>query len=304
MNPRQWIALPFFLIAATGAVYSLYPTNPANSVPEPKPTSATQAPMVPIKHKPLQAMQSEEINQFLQSLPPTLIERIEQVSAQAKGTPYFLGPLGEGPDAPFDKKPLINLKQVDCVTFCEQTLALALSQNHEQAVRVLQKIRYKAGEIKMECRNHYTMADWTVNNRWLMEDISERLAGHQWLSRTISHQQLFAAQKFVGIQVREPDRLTRIAYIPDTHIESILPQLKSGDMGVLIQNHPGIFAAHIGFMIQKEGQWFYRNATSIGPKEVVDTPLAELITSLKKSKRLIGMSFVRPRPEALRNADS
>lgn len=303
MKPRQWLALPFFLIAAAGAAYSLSPTSPASSEPEVKLTKAGQAappsqPTAPAHHKPLQTMQKAEIDAFLQQLPPTLVERIEHVSAQASGTPYLLGPLGEGPEAPFDKKPLINLQQVDCVTFTEQTLALALSQNYEQAVATLQKIRYKAGEVKMECRNHYTMADWTVNNRWLMEDISARLTGHQWLSRTISHQQLFAAQKFAGIQVREPDRRMKVAYVPDTHIESILPQLKSGDMGVLIQDHPGIFAAHIGFMIQKEGQWVYRNATSIGSKQVVDTPIDALIDSLKKSKRLIGMSFIRPRSEA------
>lgn len=307
MNTRQWIVLPLFLAAAATAAYGLYPTTQAESVAAQvslAKVSASKKASPALQHKPLQEMQTADIDVFLQSLPKNLIQRIEQVSAQADGTPYFLGPLGEGPDAPFDKKPLINLKQVDCVTFCEQTLALALSQNYNEAVQTLQKIRYKAGEIKMECRNHYTMADWTVNNRWLMEDISSHLAGHQWLSRTISHQKLFASQKFDGIQVREPDRLMKVAYIPEAQIESILPQLKSGDMGVLIQDHEGIFAAHTGFMIQKEGQWIFRNATSIGLKKVVDTPISELINALKKSKRLIGMSFVRPRPEAFQSRAS
>jgi hypothetical protein len=304
MNRRQWAVLPLFLAVSAGAAYGLYPASPASPaspVSEAKRIAAApqQQNVTAARHLPLQEMSPTDIDAFLKELPAGLTQRIEKVSAQASGTPYFLGPLGEGPDAPYDKKPLIDLKRVDCVTFCEQTLALSLSQNYDEAVKVLQKIRYKAGEIKMECRNHYTMADWTVNNRWLMKDITPELAGHQWLTRTISHQNLFAAQKFAGIQVREPDRLMKVAYIPETEIAAILPQLKSGDMGVLIQDQAGIFAAHTGFMIQKGGQWVFRNATSIGLKQVVDTPMDEMITALKNSKRLIGMAFVRPRPEAL-----
>lgn len=306
MLRRQWAALPLFLAVGAGAAYGLYPEPQAKM--QPVEISAKPVPTKPetvtAQHLPLQAMSTVEVDAFLRTLPPQLTQRIEKVSAQASGTPYVLGPLGEGPEAPYDKKPLINLQQVDCVTFCEQTLALSLSQSYAEAVEVLQKIRYKAGEIKMECRNHYTMADWTINNRWLMDDITPRLAGHQWLSRTISHQKLFAAQKFVGIQVREPDRLMKVAYIPEAEINAILPQLKSGDMGVLIQDHEGIFAAHTGFMIKKEGQWVFRNATSIGPRKVVDTPIQELVTALEKSKRLIGMAFVRPRPEALQKVTS
>ena len=249
---------------------------------------------------PLQRMTPSAVSAFLKNLPAEdLTARIEAVSARAMYTPYRLGPLGEGPDAPYDKKPLINLKEVDCVTFCEQTLALALSQTYAEAVDVLQKIRYKNGEIKMECRNHYTMADWTVNNRWLMTDVTPQLKGHRWLTRTISHRALFASQKFAGIQVREPDRQLKVAYLPEENIQANLSRLRSGDVGVLIQNRPGIFAAHTGFMIRKEGRWVYRNATSIGPRQVVDTPVDTLIASLKKSKRLVGMAFIRPRPSAL-----
>ena len=266
----------------------------------PSEPSAQQLAMSPQVHKPLQAMSTTDIDRFLQGLPADPVARIERASAQALGTPYRLGPLGEGEGAPYDSKPLIDFKAVDCVTFCEQTLALALSSSYQETVETLQKIRYKNGEIKMECRNHYTLADWTVNNQWLMQDMTATLPGHQWLTRTISHQKLFAAQHFEGIQVREPDRQIKAAYIPENQLMAVLPHLKSGDMAVLIQDHEGIFAAHTGFMIQKSGQWVFRNATSIGSKQVVDTPFEVLVDSLKKSKRLIGMSFIRPRAEAFR----
>ncbi len=269
----------------------------AGSASETASQSLSQAQSNLLSKKLLAQMSEQEISSFLTELQPLpFLSRLDQITAQAKGTPYFLGPLGEGPEAPFDKKPLIDLTRVDCVTFCEQSLAMAMSSDYASAFKTLQKIRYKNGEVKMECRNHYTMADWTVNNRWFLTDVTPQMPQHQMLTRTISHKQLFANQKFEGIAVREPDRTLKVAYIPEDRLMEILPNLRSGDVGVLIQNMDGIFAAHTGFMFkQANGKWIYRNATSIGPKVVTDTPFEVLVDSLKNSKRLIGMSFIRPR---------
>lgn len=247
-------------------------------------------------YKPLYKMNSNEVTQYLKSLKgQPFLKRVEAISAQAKSTPYVLGPLGEGPKAPYDKDPLVDLTKVDCVTFCEQTLALALSQTYPEAVNTLQKIRYKKGEVKMECRNHFTMADWTTNNTWLMKDITPKIPGAQTLTRTISHKWLFDLSKYKDIEVREPDRKLTISYIPENKLLKSLPYLRSGDVGVLIQDHPKLFASHTGFMIKNpRGQWVFRNATSIGPKQVVDTPWSDLVSHLKKSKRLVGMAFIRP----------
>lgn len=246
--------------------------------------------------KSLSAMSNPELDTWLATLQKqSLTQRIAQVSEKALGTPYFLGPLGEGPGAPYDAKPLIDLKRVDCVTFCEQTLALALAKNSGEALQILQKIRYKQGKIAMEYRNHYFMADWVPNNRWLVKDITATLPGAQPLTRTISHRTLFANQGFKDIHVQEPDRTLTVHYIPDTALDKVLPQLKSGDIGVFIQDMPGIFASHTGFMIQNaQGKMVFRNATSIGPKQVTDLPWPELVAYLKQSKRVIGMAFVRP----------
>lgn len=246
--------------------------------------------------KSLSTLTPQELDTWLATLQKQpFSQRIAQVSERALGTPYFLGPLGEGPGAPYDAKPLIDLTRVDCVTFCEQTLALALAKNYPEAVRILQNIRYKQGKIAMEYRNHYFMADWVPNNRWLVKDITASLPGAQPLTRTISHRTLFANQGFKGIQVQEPDRTLTVHYIPDTALDKVLPRLQSGDIGVFIQDMPGIFASHTGFMIQNaQGKMVFRNATSIGPKQVTDLPWPELLSYLTQSKRVIGMAFVRP----------
>lgn len=246
------------------------------------------------QNKPLAALAEPELNAWLRSLQrKPLLERLERVSERALGTPYFLGPLGEGPQGIFDQKPLIDLSRVDCVTFCEQSLALALSPDYTTAVKILQKIRYENGNIAMESRNHYFMADWIPNNAWLVREITSQFPGAKVLERTISHRQLFTSLGFKGIQGVKPDRQVKIYYLPEDHLSSILPQLKTGDIGILIQDAPGIFAAHIGLVIRKNQRLFLRNATSLPPRQVVDTPFDTLIASLKASKRLIGMSFAR-----------
>lgn len=284
MKPVYQACLGLLLLAAPLGLWGTVPVTPAQA-----------RSVAPVSMRPLAQMSEIEIDRWLQSLKgKSFVQRIEAVSERALGTPYFLGPLGEGPNAPYDQKPLIDLKRVDCVTFCEQTLALALSPTYGQAVQTLQKIRYDKGEIKMECRNHYFMADWIPHNAWLVSDISARLPGAMPLTRTISHQNLFASQGFKGIQVRQKDRTLTLHYVPEDKLDQALPHLQSGDIGVLIQDLPGIFAAHTGLVIKKQGKLYLRNATSLAPRQVVDTPFADLITSLKKSKRLMGMSFARP----------
>lgn len=293
------------LVAILGAATYRLQAAPQASAPRAQTPGAQAAAPVKVAaqpvNKPLYQMSKTEINAWLPTLKKlSLTERMAAVSAREMNTPYFLGPLGEGPKAPFDKDPLIDLSRVDCVTFCEQTLAFALSSNYDQAYETLQKIRYKGGQNPadrlMETRNHYFIADWVQNNSWLVSDITGSLPGHQPMTRTISHKQLFASQNFAGIQVREPDRTLTVQYIPDTKLQGIEKYLKSGDIAILIQDHPGIFEAHTGMMYQlADGRWVFRNATSIGPKKVVDTPWPELITALQQSQRLIGMAFARPR---------
>ena len=97
-------------------------------------------------------------------------------------------------------------------------------------------------------------------------------------------------------EVREKDRTLTLQYIPDTHLAGVEKHLKSGDIAVFVQDLPGIFAAHTGMMFKRaDGTWVFRNATSLEPKKVVDIPWSKIVESLQTSKRLIGMSFVRPR---------
>lgn len=244
-------------------------------------------------------MSKSDINNLLQTISKkSLIERLEIISEKTKGTPYFLGPLGEGLQSTYDKNPLIDLTRVDCVTFVEQTLALALSNNYDTAFETLQKIRYKSAEIKIEKRNHYFMADWVINNHWLVNDVTKNIGGDlaKPLTRTISHEKFFANSVYQGIKAQEPDRNITINYIPKDKLSLIADKLQSGDIAAFVINSEGIFVSHTGLIIKnKAGDIFFRNATSIGQKQVVDLPYEQLIEYLKNSKRNMGLVFIRPK---------
>ncbi|MGZ6134961.1 MAG: N-acetylmuramoyl-L-alanine amidase-like domain-containing protein, partial [Myxococcaceae bacterium] len=60
--------------------------------------------------------------------------RILGLSAQFLGTPYAHSPLGEG-EGP-DPDPRLRLDRMDCLTFVETVMALALSSSVEDVVHV------------------------------------------------------------------------------------------------------------------------------------------------------------------------
>ena len=100
------------------------------------------------------------IHQQTASLP----QRVEAVSELFLGAPYKHGALGEGPDGEFDRDPLIRFDAFDCTTFVETVMALSLDSDLNSAMRTLQKIRYKDGQIGYATRNHFIELDWVPNN--------------------------------------------------------------------------------------------------------------------------------------------
>lgn len=247
---------------------------------------------------PLYKMSKEDINKLLKNISQkTFVEKLEVISESAKGTPYFLGPLGEGSESNYDKNPLMDLSRVDCVTFIEQVLALSLSYDYDTAFKNLQKIRYKDADIKIEKRNHYFMADWAINNQWLFIDVSKEVGNNltKPLTRTISHEKFFGGSVYKGIKAQEKDRTLTINYIPKDKLFLIENKLQSGDIAAFVIDLPNIFVSHTGFIIKdKNGKVFFRNATSIGPKQVTDLPYDQLVEYLKKSKKNMGLVFLRP----------
>src|SRR5678815_3653970 len=91
----------------------------------------------------------------------SLDARLLGLSEQLLGTPYAHSPLGEGEGQ--DPDPRLRLDRVDCLTFVETVMALALSSSVEDVVHVLDSIRYRS-RPDYSGRNHLMEAEWLPSN--------------------------------------------------------------------------------------------------------------------------------------------
>lgn len=258
------------------------------------------------KPKPaLNEMLAKDIDALLREVSvkeSNLYSRIALYSERAKGTPYSLFCLGEGPTAKYDRDPLIDFSRADCVTFVEQILALALSSNYEQMFANLIGIRYHNGEIGFTTRNHYTHADWVPNNSWLLEDVTVEVGGLlcESMTKVIDRPAFF---RKLGVaegelqNVQAPQQMT-IKYVPTASLPQIKNKLQSGDLVSIVQKMPGIFSAHMGFIIRDEyGNLLFRHASSRKENyQVTDEFFDDLIEQLRASATRVGMAFIRIKP--------
>jgi hypothetical protein len=230
---------------------------------------------------------------------PEIDKRIQYLSGKGVGTPYVMFNLGEGGTAPYDPDPPVNFAQTDCMTFCEQTLALAISTTYQEMYANLQKIRYKGGVMQITTRNHYTIADWLVNNGWLLQDITRDIGGAlcQKMTKTIDRRKDL---RLLGVPENElsvvaPSQKLTIYYLPAEVLLQIIPRLTGGEIASIVSNLPGIFSAHMGILVRDEWDTLiFRHGSSVETvKEVVDVPYEEIVEQIKQSKTRIGMVFMR-----------
>lgn len=213
--------------------------------------------------------------------------RLASVANRSLGTPYAGGPLGEGPDGKYDQDPLVDFGRVDCVTFVEQSLALAISSSHDEAVQRLQGIRYKEGKISFETRNHFMISDWVANNRFC-QDMSQDLGtptAH--VSRTISRRDYFPKVKAPELGQDTPDQVITLAYVPTARAADAESRLPSPALIVFIGKIDWLFALHCGLYVRDEhgkGQLIHASSKA---ESVVAVSLADY---LKDSDRYLGFT--------------
>ena len=219
---------------------------------------------------------------------PLLADRVLAVSGALLGIPYRLGPMGEGPDGEFDRGPTYSFQALDCTTFVEETMALSLESDLEKAKALLQKIRYKDGQVSYETRNHFPEVDWRSNNEaaGFLKDITADVAGgrtgveHKLISKRAwyaSHilsdikgfsdlppAQLEAKlQRLQKIGERFQDEVSTITYVPLPILAQVMDRIPSGTVANLVRedlpDHPQTIT-HQMLIVIKDGRRFVRHA--------------------------------------------
>ena len=215
------------------------------------------------------------------------------------GTPYVAGTLEGNPE-----QLTVNTEELDCTTFVETALALALTvENHRTSwrdyINTLEQLRYRNGRVNgYPSRLHY-ISDWIVDNthRGNLIEVTERIGRADSKIKTLdymsSHRDAYPAladsANYAGVKnVEIGYRSHKYPYIKSTNIGSA--QLKDGDVVALTTNAQGLDVTHLGIIKLVNGVPHLMHASSKQKKVIIDDlPLADYL----RRNRTQGIRVIR-----------
>lgn len=241
-----------------------------------------------LKNKPLYEFNEKDLDiylPYLQYTLPELSDRVQHLARKNLGQKYDIYLLGEYPVEIYDPQPLYNLKNSDCVVFCEHIYSMALAQDWKSFFAILQRVRYKDGVISYVTRNHYGDYDWWRSNDWLVKDISRDLVGDAVALDTMKVNKGRFFKKHDVPYTMEKDSLIW-EYVPLDKVEEILPQLQTADIVNVVRGYGNAaWVGHFGMVdTDEDGMRYFLHSTE---PEVIRQEFSEVVeryTKLNKEK--------------------
>jgi len=209
--------------------------------------------------------------------------RLLGLSEQLVGTPYTHSPLGEGEGQ--DPDPRLRLDRVDCLTFVETVMSLALSSSVEDVVHVLDSVRYRT-RPDYAGRNHLMEAEWLPSNaaKGLIRDVTAQLGGEAALPgwKVIGPEAWGSATAralALPPEARPAGRFP-LSILPVSEVAARAARWPSGTLLLVVrEDAPWRITriSHLGFVVQRKGRTFLRHATRGWKDGVVDEELSHLL---------------------------
>lgn len=238
-----------------------------------------------------------------------LAERLMAISQGFLDTPYVNSPLGEGEGTAPDPDPLFRLDAVDCLTFVEETIALAVTKGELPLLPVLERIRY--GDKKSYAhRNHLMEAQWLPRNveKGFVADVTERygeadsvtaqkvLTAKTWSSKSSLALELPKAQQVTGTFT--------FKLVPLDKALAAAKRVPAGTLMMVVREDLPLKVTritHLGFVHHKRGRPQLRHAARNMFGRVIDEDLESFL--LRNSKygkwKVSGVSFYEVREPSL-----
>ncbi|MBO7141910.1 MAG: DUF1460 domain-containing protein [Bacteroidales bacterium] len=219
-------------------------------------------------------------------------------------TPY----VGHTLDSNEVEQLVVNLNRFDCMTFVESVLALSIDYmspdpDYHNFESILQKIRYRGGEISgYVSRLHYT-SDWIFDNtqKQTVTDRTKQLGGVPFrpvLTYMSTHPQSYAQLKGNKVAVdsmrlveKQINLRKAMNYIPKYKVATIEKNINSGDIIMITTSTPGLDYAHVGFAVRDNNVLKFVHASS-DQKKVVMTS-SWLHTYLNGVKNFTGITVLK-----------
>lgn len=199
------------------------------------------------------------------------------------GTPYVAHTLEMTPGETF----VINLREMDCVTFMENVIALSLTAksgelSFDKFMDELRKMRYRNGNIDdYASRLHYT-TDWFYENekRGLVKNIIACLGGVKE-TRKIN---FMSAHRDAYRQLETDDAMWwkiktmedtinkrgGFYYLPKKEIAKVVPQIPHMSIIAFTTSTEGLDVSHVVFAYRQGDKLTFIHASSTEGKVVID----------------------------------
>lgn len=231
---------------------------------------------------------------------------------QLIGTPYVGQTLEVNPT----EQLVVNLRQLDCTTFVETAIALAMthkqgSTRYADYCRNLTRIRYRNGVLDgYPSRNHY-FTQWIESNerlglvkeRTLPTPISQRQTiSINYMSQHPDLYPMLRDDKPAQERIRRFEQETsgkQVRFIPRANLnkgkQTSLGLIKDGDILAIVTRKQGLDTSHIGFAVWgKDGKLHLLNASQIH-KKVVSEPMT-LFEYMGKHPSQLGIRVIEVIP--------
>jgi hypothetical protein len=230
------------------------------------------------------------------------------------GTTYTPGTL----EAPGPERVIINLRELDCVTFIENMLAMTRFIREDgiaglkdrpgaeaRYARYLEEIRYRGGHLAgYPSRLHY-FSEWLGDNaaRGRLRILTRELGGVPdsepfgfMSAHPASYRQM--AEPGVPEAIRAMEARLNAGlprwYIPEDRIAAIADQIHDGDIIAATSTLPGLDVAHTGIALWKDGALHLLHAPLVGKSvEISAVPLAQRILDIKGQDGIMVARVVR-----------
>ncbi len=236
---------------------------------------------------------------------------IVEVGKSFIGTEYAAHSLEEGGAEHL----VVNLRVLDCVSFYENSLALArcVKMKHfsfDDYRAQLQFIRYRNGIINgYPSRLHYTTDYWFDNEkRGVLKVVTKELFGEKNLlpiptpinfmtTHRSAYKQLLNETFFEEIKKQEEEIGKRgTLFLPKEKVHLFAEKIKTGSFIGITTNTPGLDISHTGIAVRMNGALHLMHAPELGSKvQITESPLHDYLAGHSKQTGIIVAEALEPK---------
>lgn len=209
------------------------------------------------------------------------------------GTPYVHGTL----DQAASEQLTVNLRELDCWTFVENSLGIALSARipnpaYDTLQKYVQQLRYWGGMVNGYASRIHYFSGWLLQAEKLgyLRDITRELGGVPYRK----HIGYMSARPQKYPPLRDPDArrvMTQVEervsqhqwfYIPQHRVAQMEHLIQEGDIIALTSAKRDLDIAHQGFAVRRNGRVYLLHASSLGRRVILAAqPLAKYVLAQK-----------------------